>query len=127
MLCVLGDLNGLVGDRLRVGIISGLGVPRENDNGWRVIDFCIKRGVNTYFEHRNLHKYTRVVKGQDGVEVKSTTDLVLVKKAMLSYVQDVRALRGMERGLSDLCKVRLVGMGLKRRVVVNGARRIRNE
>ena len=25
---------------------------------------------NTHFEHRSLHKYTRVVRGQDGVEVK---------------------------------------------------------
>ena len=40
-------------------------------------------------------------------------DLVLAKKDMLRYVQDVRAERGMGRGLSDhhvvLCKVRLVG------------------
>ena len=40
-------------------------------------------------------------------------DLVLGKKDMLRYVQDVRAGRGMGRGLSDhhviLCKVRLVG------------------
>ena len=58
-------------------------------------------------------------------------DLVLVKKAMLCYVQDVRAVRGMGRGLSDhhvvLCKVRLVGTWIKRRKVVNGARRIRSE
>ena len=40
-------------------------------------------------------------------------DLVLVKKDMLCYVQDVRAVRGMGQGLSEhhvlLCKVRLVG------------------
>ena len=35
------------------------------------------------FEHKSLHKYTRVAKGQDGVEVKSMIDLVLVKKDML--------------------------------------------
>ena len=54
----------------------------------------------------------RVARGQD-VEVKSMIDLVL-KKVMLHYVQDVRALRGMGRDLLDhhivLCKVRLVGM-----------------
>ena len=41
-------------------------------------------------------------------------DLVLVKRDMLRYEQDVRAVRGMGRGLSDdyvvLCKVRLVGV-----------------
>ena len=40
-------------------------------------------------------------------------DVVIVKKGMVSYVQDVRALIGMGRGLRNhhviLCKVRLVG------------------
>ena len=30
-----------------------------------------------------MHKYTRVARGQDGVEVKSMIDLMLVKKDML--------------------------------------------
>ena len=68
----------------------------------------------TYFKHRSLHKYTRVARGRDGVEIKSMIDLVLVKRDMLRYVQEyVRAVRGMGRGLSDhhvvLRKVRLVG------------------
>ena len=40
-------------------------------------------------------------------------DLVLLKKDMLRFVQDVRVVREMGRGISDhhvvLCKVRLVG------------------
>ena len=54
------------------GIIGGFSVPGENDNGRRVIDFCAKRGLcagNTYFKHNSLHKYTRVARGQDGVDV----------------------------------------------------------
>ena len=35
---------------------------------------------NTYFELKNLQKYNRVAKDQDGVEVKSMKDMVLVKK-----------------------------------------------
>ena len=35
---------------------------------------------NTYFEQKNLHKYPRVARDQDGVEVKSMIDLVLVKR-----------------------------------------------
>ena len=65
------------------------------------------------FEHKNLHKWTRVVRGQDGLEVKSMLALVLVKKDILHFVQDMRAKRGMGRGITDhhviLCKVRLVG------------------
>ena len=58
-------------------------------------------------------------------------DLVLMKRDMLRYVQDVRVVKGMGRGLSDhhvvLCKIRLVGTWIKRREVVVGARRIRSE
>ena len=49
----------------------------------------------TYFEHRSLHKYTRVARGQSGVEVNSMINLVLVKKEMLRYVQDVSVMRRM--------------------------------
>ena len=58
-------------------------------------------------------------------------DLVLVKRDILRFVQDVRAVRGMGHSLSDqnvvLCKVRLVGAWIKRGEVVVGARRIRSE
>ena len=41
------------------------GITGENDNGRRVV-FYAERGLcvgNTYFEHRGLHKYTRVASG----------------------------------------------------------------
>ena len=86
---------------------------------------------NTYFKHMSLHKYTRVAKGQDGVKVKSMIDLMLVKKDMLHYVQDVWAVRRLGQGLSDhhviVCKVKLVGAWIKSREVVIGARRIISE
>ena len=62
------------------------------------MEFCAEKRLcagNTYFKHRSLHKYTRVGKGQDGVEVRSKIDLVLGKKDILRYVQDVRAVRRM--------------------------------
>ena len=50
---------------------------------------------------------------------------------MVSYVQDVRAVRIMKRSLSDLhfilCKVRLVGAWIKRRELLDGAKRFRSE
>ena len=133
-LCILGDLNGWIGDKTRASITGAFGVPRENDNGTRVIEFCAERGLcvgNTYFNHRSLHKYTRVIKGRDRVEIKSMIDLVLVKRDMLPYVQDVKVVRGKRQGLSDhqvvLCKVRLVGAWVKRRGLAVGGWRIRNE
>ena len=58
-----------------------------------------------------------MAKVQDGIEIKSLVDLVMVKKDMLRYVQDVRAVGGMGRVFSDhhvvLCKVRLVGTWIR--------------
>ena len=41
-----------------------------------------------------------MARGQDGVEIKSMIDVVLVKKDIVRYVQNVRAVRGMGRSLS---------------------------
>ena len=45
---------------------------------------------NTYFEHKSWHKYTRVARGHDEVDIKSMVDLVLMKKDLLRYMQDER-------------------------------------
>ena len=57
---MLGDPNGWVRDRLKVGITDRFGVPGENDNGRMVIGFFVES--NTYFEDKSLHKYTKVAK-----------------------------------------------------------------
>ena len=83
-LCIQGDLNGWIGDRIRAGITGAFGVLEENDK--RVKEFCAERGLcvgNIYFKHRSLRKYTRVARGQGRVEVKSMIDLVLMKKDMV--------------------------------------------
>ena len=86
---------------------------------------------NTNFKYRSLHKYTRMAIGQNGVDIKSMIDLVLVKSDILQYEQYVRVVRGMGCSLSDhhvvLCKMRLVGAWIKRREVVVEDRRIRSE
>ena len=61
-----------------------------------MIDFCAERGLcvgNTYFEHKSLRKHAMLARGQDGVEVMSKIDLVLVKEDMLR--------RGTGSGLFD--------------------------
>ena len=40
-----GDLNGWIGDRTRAGITGAFGVPGENDNGRRVVEFCAEKGL----------------------------------------------------------------------------------
>ena len=58
--------------------------------GW----FYAEKG-NKYFEKKSVHKYTRAVRGQKGIEVKNMTDQMLVKKNILRYMQDLRAVKGM--------------------------------
>ena len=53
-LCILGDLNRWIADRVRAGITGAFGVPGENDNGRRVV-FCAEREPcinNMYFEQK---------------------------------------------------------------------------
>ena len=72
-----------------------------------------------------------MARGQVGVDVKSMIDLVMLKRNILQYVQNLRAVRGMGQDLSDhhvvLCKIWLVGACIKRREVVIGGRRIRSK
>ena len=88
---------------MRAGITGAFGVPREKENGGRVVEFCAESGLcvgNTYFEHKNLKKYISVAREHDGVAVKSMIDLVLVKNDMLRFIQDVRVVRGVGRVIS---------------------------
>ena len=39
-LCILGDLNGWIFDRVKASITCAFAVPGENDNGRRVEEFC---------------------------------------------------------------------------------------
>ena len=43
-LCILGDLNGWIGDGTRARILGAFGVPGENANGRRV-EFCTEKGL----------------------------------------------------------------------------------
>ena len=42
-LCILGDLNGWIGEVTGTCIPDGFRVPGENDNGRRVVEFCAER------------------------------------------------------------------------------------
>ena len=81
------------------GVFGVFGVPVENYNGRRVVEFCAERWLcvgSTYFEDKSLHKYMRVARCKDGVEVKSKIDLILVKRDMLRLLPDVKKLREIE-------------------------------
>ena len=54
-----------------------------------MVDFCPERGLcvgNIHFKHKNIHKYTRVTRGSDGIKITSMIDLVLVKRERYSEI-----------------------------------------
>ena len=68
---------------------------------------------------------------RNGNEVKSLIDMVLVKKEMLKFVMDVKAVRGLGMGISDhyivLCKIVFVGAWMERKEKRTEMGRIRSE
>ena len=44
-LCIVGDLNGWIRDRIRAGITGAFGIPGEKDNGRRRVEVCAERGL----------------------------------------------------------------------------------
>ena len=67
-LCILGDLNGLIGDGTRADITGAFQVPGKNDNGRRVVEFCTERGLcvgNAYIlrEDRYIEGYLGLFRG----------------------------------------------------------------
>ena len=42
---MLGDLNGWIRDRMRASITGAFGVPGENENRRRVVEFYAERGL----------------------------------------------------------------------------------
>lgn len=91
-----------------------LEVAEENESGRRVINFCEERGMcksETFFDLNGIHKYTRVVVGEDFTKVKNITDFILVK--MLKYMMGVKSMKRLEMGILDhcvvLCMIKLVG------------------
>ena len=50
-----------------------------------MVEFCAEKGLcvgNVYFKYRSFNKYTRVARGQDGVDL-NLLDLMLMKKDIL--------------------------------------------
>ncbi|XP_072389510.1 uncharacterized protein [Diabrotica undecimpunctata] len=61
---ILGDMNSRVGKRDddNIDILGMQGEDTRNDNGRRMIDFCMENNwiiTNTFFEHKDIHKFTR--------------------------------------------------------------------
>ena len=81
------------------------------------------KGCRTWIVHSSSTRICISMIVQDRVEGMIMIGMVLVKKDMLRYVRDLRAVSRIGRCLSDhhviLCEVRLVDAWIKRGNVVN--------
>ena len=97
-LMVLGDLNARVGNNVETssGAVGKEGETTTSPNGKRLIDFCLKNNMkvaNTFFPHKNVHKYTRVNEERNE---KSIIDYVIVSSSLFYSTMDIKVNRGAE-------------------------------
>lgn len=95
---LLGDFNGRVGKRNNdaIDVIGNHGENHRNNNGDRLIRFCIDNDLiitNTFYKHKDIHKYTREVKSRNE---KSIIDYFLINRTNRKEIMDVKVKRGPE-------------------------------
>ena len=96
---ISGDLNGRTGQdkRMALGCMGKHGGERTlNENGRRVIEFCIGNQLligNSFFPHKKVHKITYEAEGSDA---KSVIDYFLYPQDIRNSIMDVKVIRGAE-------------------------------
>jgi hypothetical protein len=73
---------------------------RANNNGIILKDFCTFNNLkisNTFFIHKNIHKYTWEAKG-----TKSTIDYIIINNKLNDNIKDTRVFRGSEIDSDDM-------------------------
>ena len=92
---IMGDLNGRIGNS-NTGLERIMGREGEktlNNNGRRIIEICNENDLiitNTYFTHRDIHKYTRE---QPTKKEKSIIDYFITSENLRTQIKDVRVYR----------------------------------
>ncbi len=109
---VNGDFNAKVGKDRR-GYEDALGtegIGDRNDNGNRLLEFCINNELvvmGTHFQHKDIHKLTW--KSPDG-RTRNMIDHTLVKRKWIKSVRDTRVFRDADVGSDHnlvICTVKL--------------------
>ena len=78
------------------GVIGKHGVTALNENGRYLLQLCCGNGLrimNTFFQHREVHKYTWY---RPSMDQKSLIDFCIVSSDLFSDVLDIRVKRGSE-------------------------------
>ena len=109
---LMGDFNAHVGTDTDMwkGVIGKHGVTGLNENGRYLLQLCCSNGLrimNTFFQHREVHKYTWY---RPSMDQKSLIDFCIVSSDLFSDVLDVRVKRGAELSTDHhlvVCSLRL--------------------
>ena len=109
---LMGDFNAHVGTDTDTwkGVIGKHGVTGLNEDGRHLLQLCCSNGLrimNTFFQHREVHKYTWY---RPNMDQKSLIDFCIVSSDLFSDVLDVRVKRGAELSTDHhlvVCSLRL--------------------
>ena len=109
---LMGDFNAHVGTDTDTwkGVIGKHGVTELNENGRYLLQLCCSNGLrimNTFFQHREVHKYTWY---RPNMDQKSLIDFCIVSSDLFFDVLDVRVKRGAELSTDHhlvVCSLRL--------------------
>jgi len=86
--------NGRIGNKPVPECIGTYGEQVTNHNGAALRDFCAFNKLkitNSYYRHKNIHKYTCEARG-----TKSIIDLIIINDGLRSNIEDTRVFRGSE-------------------------------
>ncbi|XP_030747693.1 uncharacterized protein LOC115876149 [Sitophilus oryzae] len=95
-ICILGDLNGRVGQKQNDLVVGQHGEQPVNDNGQRIINMCESltlKIMNGFFPHREVHKFTWVQRTR---RLSSIIDYMILRQNSILKTNDVRVYRGIE-------------------------------
>jgi hypothetical protein len=93
-LILTGDFNVRVGAQPVDKHMGSEGEQTVNNNGRDLIDFCLFNKLkitNTFFRHKNVHKFTWEARG-----VKSIIDYSTINENLNNAIRDTRVFRGSE-------------------------------
>ena len=92
---LMGDFNARIGNRTQgyEKVMGKFGEDMEaNRNGKQLLDFCASMGLvitNSFFKHKNIHRYTWEARG-----TRSIIDYVITDQELRKAVRDTRVFRG---------------------------------
>jgi exonuclease III len=91
---MMGDLNARIGNITIMKIVGTDGEPTVNNNGKKLMDFCTfnnMRIMNSFFKHKDIHKFTWQTRGS-----KSVIDYSIANEKAAKLFKDVRVYREAE-------------------------------